>query len=210
MAIAFRSQTGITGTGTSLAITKPSGAVNGDVHLLLFLIDSASVSPTLPGWQTIRSESDATKGYQAFLAWRREDGSAFSGLTWTGTLYAGAVVLDYSGCRLRGIPVGAHSGQVNAASASIDAPSVTPGRDVSRLVYVASDDYGGNVTRPAGFTDRDVNGYDMQASDKALSTGAATGTVTGTHTSNRSIGQLLVLIPEEDPGPRRSLLGAGW
>lgn len=210
MAIAFRSQTGATVTGTSLAITKPAGTASGDVHLLLFLIDSSSVSPSLPGWQVIRSDSDATKGCQAFVAWRREDGSAFSSLTWTGSLYAGAVILCYSGCRRRGIPIGQHSGQVNAASASIDAPSVTPGRDISRLVYIASDDYGQNVTPPAGFTDRDLNGYDMQASDKALTTGAATGTVTGTHASNRSIGQLLVLIPEADPGPSRSLMGAGW
>lgn len=180
----------------------------GDVHVLALLIDSAGATPTLPGWMAVRS--DAASNFATWLAWRREDGAGFAELTWTGSLYAAARVLCYQGCRTRGIPVGGSAGQANLASANVSAPSITPGRAASMLLFAGTDDAGNAVAAPSGYTNRAQFANDVQWSEKALSSGAATGTVTGTHASNRSIGQLLVLIPEADPGPSRSLMGAGW
>lgn len=197
--ILYRANSGATGTSTAPLPVKPAGSQPGDIHVLALLVDSAAATITPPaGWTLIRSDADATKGNQTALFWAREDGSAFAAFTISGgAVYWGAQIATYSGCRQGTTPIATSAGQVNAASANVPAPSITTTIDNCMALYVGSDDYGGGVTPPAGYTQRRASPFDAQIAEKLITPAGTTGTVTGTHTSNRSNGQHLALLPDD-------------
>lgn len=211
MPVAFRSSAFTGGApATTLTPTKPAGVQPGDQLIVAFLIDNSAKVLSAAGWTLIRNDTDAIKGNQAVLYRRTEDGSALGAITWDGTsIYVSATVLAYSGADPT-TPVNAQNGQVNAAAAAIDAPSITTTLDGCMAVWVGTDDFGGTITLPAGYTDRKLNGFDMQPGEKLLGAAGATGVVTGTHTANRSQGQLVALAPDQGGGPgRRMMMGIG-
>lgn len=210
MAIAFRSEAFTGGApGTTLTPSKPAGAQPGDQLVMAFLIDNAAKAVSAAGWTLIRNDTDATKGNQAILYCRTEDGSALGAVTWDGTsIYRSATVLAYSGVDA-GTPINAHSGQVNAAAAAVDAPSMTTTLANCMGVWVGNDDYGGTITLPAGYADRKLNGFDMQPGDKLLVAAGATGVVSGTHAANRSQGQQVALAPSAPGSASKLMLGIG-
>ena len=196
--ITFVGQTKTENVGGSTTSTpvKPSAAAIGDVHVLMFLIDSSAVTVSMNGWNILRSDPDPGKN-QTVLAWRREDGTAWGAdVTWGGSsIYNDLIVLTYRNVYASGSPIAAHNGQVNAASANVDAPSITPYYANCMNIWIGMDDFGQTITLPAGYTSRKMNNYDCQPGEKLLTTGDPTGTLTGTHTSNRSTGQQVALLP---------------
>lgn len=205
MAITFVSSSFSGGApGTNLTPTKPASVVPGDLLLAGFLIDNSAKSVSGSGWNQVRNDTDATKGNQAIIFSRVEDGTALGAFSWDGTsIYRSVIILAYRGARV----VQAHSGQVNAAATAVDAPTLTTTEPNCMNVWWGTDDYGGVITLPAGYTDRKLNGFDIQPGEKVLTSAGATGTVSGSHASNRSQGQMTAIAPLL--GGALTLLGTG-
>ncbi|MGH2477889.1 MAG: Ig-like domain-containing protein, partial [Candidatus Limnocylindrales bacterium] len=203
--IAFRSASSADNTtATSLVIPAPSGVVTGDA-----LLASVSVrgNPTITppsGWTLVRLDINANTMRQAVFV-RSAGGSEPTSYTFalSNAQSASGGIVAYSG--VDGVsPIDADGGQVNPASTSITAPSITTTGADRMLVGFFGTPTLTSMVAPAGMTERfdeavpSTNQYKVTgaAADAGIAAAGATGSrVALAANSAANIGQLIALRP---------------
>src|SRR5215211_1234746 len=200
-AIAFRSAaTTTTRSGITVTVARPAGTQIGDVLVASVDVTGTPVITAPAGWTLVRRDEAATTLSQT--AYVHVVGSSEpSSYVWTfsAAQVASAVVLAYSGVD-NAAPVGASSGQANASTTSITAPSVDVPSAGSRLVSLAGIRVNATITPPAGMTERaEVAGGSggtknvSEASDAAVDVGSTGSRTSVASRAGVNIGQLVVL-----------------
>ncbi len=201
---AYRSAaTGVTTPITSIVVSKPAGVVTNDVLIAAVTVDQTPTISPPAGWTLVRSDANGTIQTQA-IYWHAAGGSEPATYTFT---FGGAVnsavagIAAYSGVNTT-TPIDVSSGQANATSTSVTAPSVTTTVANAMIVGIFGLDNDASFTPPAGMTERwdvDVQGVNDEGSEGAdvvKATAGATGAKVATATvSDTSIGQLVALKP---------------
>lgn len=180
------STAGAGGAVTTLPMTKPSGVGAGDVHILSLHVEDLTKTINLPvGWTAITTLT--TAAVRGILAYKVEDGTGIGTITWDGTsIYADYQIDSYSGVS-NTAPIAASDVFAGVSTAAPTYPTLT-GLPVNSMIHLtAYNTEGHNVTGPATYTDRGINGFDMQTADKLLVAGGTTGTLTGTNDAGAEI-----------------------
>jgi hypothetical protein len=176
MAIAFRNESHVTGTGNGATPSEPASAALNDVFAALAFCDTASSSLGIPsGWISKFSGVSSNSLFRYDLAWVRRGSSAPS-LSWTmsGSAYREVFIVAYSGCVTSGDPFEAATDGGNVANGSNpDCPSVTTINANAMALAAAinwSGSGGGGWTAPSGYTLRTNNaaGNDGMISEKLV------------------------------------------
>jgi hypothetical protein len=185
--------------GTSLSVPRPSGTQSGDVLVASLDVGGAPQITAPAGWTLVRSDV-APGSFVKATYWHLAAESEPASYTWTfssSQLVIG-LMLAYTGVDPAN-PVDASSGQANASSTSVVAPSVNASAAGSMLVMLVGLASNGSVTPPTGMTERAEaaagrsNKVTGEASDATVGTGA-TGPRTATATrAGVNVGQLVVL-----------------
>ena len=193
--------TGTSGTG-GLTLTKPSGAVTGDVLLASVggTGNYSSVYPTAPpGWTLVRRDG-VNQGGQFTYTRVVVEGEP-SSYTWTGLLSnAAGSVAAFSGVDTTN-PVNVTSGTFDADGGTVTAPSVTTTRANVLLIAVFGAFTWSNtpVGTPTGMTR--VSGFNTGSglagavARESRASPGATGARTTTAPDSQSVGQLIALQP---------------
>ncbi|MGZ6557585.1 MAG: hypothetical protein ACXVEY_12180, partial [Actinomycetota bacterium] len=196
------------GGKATISITKPRGAVAGD--LLLAVLDVAGAGGITPptGWTAIRSDAAGTSMTQ-FAYYKRAGASEPSSYSWSfsSARLATGVVIAYSGVSTVS-PVGVSGGQVNASSISIAAPAVSTTVADSLVVGFFGIFTNTTITPPSGMIEQGEQAATLSGKQKpaiGVTTEVAdlvqpvvgstdSRTATGAKAAV-NIGQLIVLIP---------------
>jgi hypothetical protein len=202
--IAFRAASSANNaTATSLVIPTPSGVVSGDVMLATVAARGAPTITAPAGWTLVRLDINATTMRQAVFVKTAgaEPGSYTFSLSSAQSATGGIVA--YSGVDGSN-PIDAHGGQINAASTSITAPSITTGGPDRMVVGFFGTAALTTIGPPASMTERfdqtvpATNQYKVtgEASDAPLAAAGATGQRTAlAANSAANVGQLVALRP---------------
>jgi hypothetical protein len=206
VSIAFRGATTAAVVGkTAITLAAPAGLTPGDVEIAAILSVKSKVPTPPAGWAAIRTEPSGTSFRQTVYAHVATSAEP-SSYTWTyaaNTKVAG-VLAAYAGVDVSA-PVAASSGQVNASSASITAPSLSnpvAGAQLVGLFGVLTGTHT-SITPPTGMTERGevttVKGAirpALELSDASLPSTGATGTRTASSlVAGGNAGQLIALRP---------------
>jgi hypothetical protein len=183
---------------SSIVIDVPAGVRIGDMLLAAVSVRNAPTINTPAGWTLLRN--DASSGnVRTALYYRVATGGEAASYTWTfsESRRATALIVAYRGVSA----IGASGANVNnSGSASIVAPSVTPGVAGATLVAFFSVRASGAISSPSSMDERaDASsggtGVSIAVADEYLSGSGATGTRTATSASERNIGQSVILLP---------------
>lgn len=103
MAIAYRAgATGGGGSASSVTITKPTGAVDGDILIVVLYMESTTATwNTLTGWTDIvANQQDEIPNFRLTTRWHRcsSDGADYTFNVSAGTPWITAAMGCYSGC----------------------------------------------------------------------------------------------------------------
>jgi chitodextrinase len=198
--IAFRSASSAgSREAMSLSLARPTGAVSGDVLLASIDVGGSPTVVSPSGWTLIRSDA-APGAFAKATYWHLVGASDPASYTWTfsSAQISVGLVLAYRGVDSAN-PIDASSGQANASSTSVAAPSVQVAASGSMLVDFAGLAANASVSPPTGMAERveAAGGRSTkiigEASDAPVSAGA-TGTKTAAASrAGPSIGQLVVL-----------------
>ena len=205
MAIAFRNVFTSANTAvSSLNITVPSTVVNGDLMLLTVGVQSGSRTITTPtGWTVLQDTPISTLGRKATyyrVAVGAEASTVYTISIVGGTARIDAAIVAYSGVDTLS-PINVSSGQANASSTSIVAPTVTTTVGNTRLVFLGTTIVGASgITPPTGETERadygPASSMRSEVADETIATASATGTRTATGSSaGENAGHLVALNP---------------
>jgi fibronectin type 3 domain-containing protein len=122
--IAFRSSSSATGTGSSLAIAKPAGTVNGDVLVAgIETLGTATLTPP-SGWTLVKTDSSGSALRQAVLVHLAGSEPGPYVFSFSASQGSAGVISGYIGVD-GATPVDVSAGQVNPSSTAITSPSVT-------------------------------------------------------------------------------------
>jgi hypothetical protein len=211
--VTWKGATGGTGS-TAVSLTSPTGVVTGDLLLVGVgkRIGSPATIDTPAGWTRIRLSDVVSDQYQQTIFWRiatsSDPGGTSYSFTSTTTQASVAVMSVYRGVD-REAPILVDSGLPAAASTSIVAPTVTPGRADAKLVGL----FGGQGSTslpvtPSVMQSRNSSGVTngnnaskiaLTVADEPLESSAATGDRTATTSSSNVVGQLVALKAESYP-----------
>jgi hypothetical protein len=99
MAIAFRNQTSVVGTGTSVTGTEPSGTTQNDVMLAMYIVADPAGAPTIPsGWTSIYNGRSSTLHFYYNLCYIVRGATAPAlNFTHFGSNYRELHILSFSG-----------------------------------------------------------------------------------------------------------------
>lgn len=203
MAVSFRQESHVVGSGTSPTLAEPAGTSPNDVLVALSVVAAASTVLTAPaGWTVLLSGSASTVfKYNLAVIWRGASAPAL-GWTVTGTVYREVHILAFSGAMLP-VDVTVDGGTV-AGSSVIDGPAATPAANDSMVVAGGANWAGSNATgwvTPANYSFRTNNaaGNDAAMVSRLLVGGAGVsenpGTITGSSTTGQAWQFTLVLPP---------------
>jgi len=193
---------------SSIMVSRPTSLASGDVMIALITYrggDTISVSTVPAGWTEITSRDDgASLGMHIYR--KVAGGSEPASYTWTlssGNRAAGAI-LAYRGVDTTS-PILTFGSQINGASTSLIAPSITTTVANTMLVafYGVPNDQNVTIAPPGAMTERfevstgaGPNGLVAEAAEAAQAASGATGTRVATASASRSsIGMLVALRP---------------
>jgi hypothetical protein len=185
-------------------LPKPTGVTSGDALLAAVAVRGAPTITPPAGWTLVRQEANASTMRQAiFVHVAGGSEPATYTFTFSSAQSSAGGIAAYSGVDPTN-PVDAHGGQLNAASTSITAPSITTTGPDRMLVGFFGLPALSSMTAPSGMTER----YDQTvpatnqfkvttgSSDQVVTSAGATGTrVALAANSAANIGQLVALRP---------------
>ncbi|MFQ5831715.1 MAG: hypothetical protein ACE5H4_03340 [Candidatus Thorarchaeota archaeon] len=205
--ISFRAFAAAVGQDTtSVIINKPSGTIQNDVMVCTVLTTGGTgVTFTLTGWTIIqRHDSGTTLAQAQYYKVAGASEPATYTISFSPQVVGAAVgIATYIGVDTT-TPIDAYSGQVNAASTSVTAPSITTTSANAMLVGGFGTFVQTTITPATGMTERydivgGIGGDDQitdEVADEVKATAGATGTRVATAgLSAVSIGQLIALKP---------------
>ncbi|MGH9010154.1 MAG: metallophosphoesterase family protein, partial [Acidimicrobiia bacterium] len=198
---------GSSSSRNSITISRPSGTQAGQVMVASIVSNDDSPGFTAPaGWTLVRQDTivDSLRQNVYYkVAGSSEPGS----YTWTLSSYrrvAGGIT-TYAGVNTAD-PIDAHAGQTNPSGTSITAPSITTTVAGTQLVHLAALNAEGDISPPAGMTERwEADSPNFSSTRDALAATAdipfagpgPTGTRVASATSpGPSIAVLLALRPQ--------------
>lgn len=203
-----------TGSGVSLAITKPSGLAVGDLMLAQFTVSSAAATITPPSGfvSTQANTASGSPDIKSEIFWKIADSGDVAASDFTFSQDQGSQTMKGGILRITGhktsAPITTDSGQGNTSSATVTAPTVTPTTANSLIVFFTTNDSGGTAstyalaTSSPSFSEQyDLDGGAIGAScatgtrSQVTATGNGTATLDGGAAVN--IGQLIVIEPEQ-------------
>src|SRR5512136_2910660 len=117
MAVTLRQFSAVATGSTSLAISKPTGTVDGDIMIMVICVHDTTSKGTLPENWTRFAETSSTNG-TGFFAWKRASGEGTSySVTGLADSCAGFIVSFYN-CISSGDPIETSVGRANASGAT--------------------------------------------------------------------------------------------
>ena len=192
----------------SITVNVPADLRSGDLLLAAISVRDAPAITAPAGWTLVRNDAAPGELRTAVYA-RAVTGSEAAGYTWTfsASERAAGMIVAYRGVS----GVGVTGASVNASgSASIVAPSVTPGSAGTTLVSFFSVRDSGSIASPASMLERadlgstGSNGVRIALADEYRSGSTATGSRTASAANEENIGQSVILLPAAMPAmPRR-------
>ena len=181
MAIAFRSQTANVATGTSVTGVEPSGTVQNDVMVAMYIVADPGGVPGIPsGWTSIYNGRSSTNHFYYDLCYIVRGASAPSlTFTHTGSVYRELFILTFSGVDTT-TPINAstNGGNFTGNPPNPDAPSATA-TVANTMVLAVGIGWDGSTTggwtAPSGYVIRSDNtvSNDGVIATKALATATA-------------------------------------
>lgn len=215
--VTFRAAASNNANTSSLAVSRPTGTVNGDVLIAVVAWWIDTLTPP-SGWTQIGStQTWNISGEDVFVrAYYRVASSEPSSYSWglSGVNDIAVSIATYYNVNT-GSVVDAQAGQTNAANTSMTTPSVSPTTDADMLVFLgaAGSDSAGSATAtpPSGMTERAdaTAGTWIKAymADQLLTAAGATGTRVATlSTSENNAGILVALTPSSSGGGNTSVI----
>jgi hypothetical protein len=203
--IAFRAASSANNTtATSLVIPAPAGVVSDDVLLAAVSVRGAPTITPPAGWTLVRLDINSTTMRQAVYV-HVAGGSepASYSFTLSNAQSAAGGIVAYSGVDGT-TPIDTHGGQINAASTSITAPSISTTGPDRMLVGFFGTAALTTMTPPGGMTERydqtvpSTNTYKVasDAADESVAVAGAVGArVALAANSAANVGQLVALRP---------------
>lgn len=191
---------------SSLAVSLPSGTVEGDVMVALVSLRGNRTITAPSGWSSVlRTDNSSGSNIRQQLFVKVATGAEPASFTFSfsGSERCAVAVLSYRGVD-SGAPVDAVGGQANtASSSSVTAPSITATVANARIVgFFAIANGNATLTAPGGMTavlttaatTAGPNGVAVLVADAAAGVAGATGgkTASASH-STQSVGQLIAL-----------------
>lgn len=185
---------------TSLTISKPTGAISGDVLVAQIIAGTPATTIAAPaGWTLIRRDnSNLMLGVALYykVLTNNEPVSYTWGLS-PSNIAVGGIAAYYNVDVLD--PIEAHSGQFNQSAQAMTAPSITTSTPNNKLLFFGAVAVNATVTTPTGFTTQWNTGSQRisHLSDRNLTNPGATGNVVGQHSqpNESNISQLVALRP---------------
>lgn len=193
MALAFRAESHVVTTGSTVTITEPTGTVQGDIIVGISLVAGSSATNVIPiGWTSLFSGTSATSQFTYNLCYVVRGSSAVStAFSHSGSPYYEIHLLSFSGgSTANPIDNSAQATSTSGVNVNPDAPSVTANAANTMAVAFGVNWVGskaGGWVPPSGYTLVSSNGnnYDTAVATKPLSaTGAENpGTFSGVVTT---------------------------
>lgn len=217
-AVAWRSKTFNSGTGTSFTATEPSGAAQNDILLMWIVVAGTNTSFVGPsGWTQLHA-LPATSA-DVWLYWiRRGAGAPSFAVSWTTSSFFEWGVHAVSGAETSGSPFDADVANARTTGTDPNPPSVTTTVSNDLIMIFGMNWQGvnsGTWGAPTNYTIREPNttGGDIMVGSRAgVGVGAEDpGAFTGT-TSSNEIAEITVAIkePQSAATPKQLLtLGVG-
>jgi hypothetical protein len=176
--IAFRAEAHVIGTGASPTTgSEPTGTVQGDVLVALFIVDStASTTVGIPaGWTSLYTSVSPSNQFRQNLCYIVRGASAPSlAFTHSGnsSTYRELYILGFSGCSTSSpIDASANGGYTTGIALNPDPPAVTAVSNAAMAIAVGINRAGsstcGSWVAPTGYTIRSDN---TPANDGAIAT----------------------------------------
>lgn len=195
--ITFRAASAVSnGKDTTLVIPVPTSVKAGDVLIAVVYVRGPTNVIPPAGWSLVRSDGRAS-------VYKKTASAEISNYTWTLVKPASAAgaMVAYSGADAS--PIMVSSGEVNAESSSITAPSVTTTLANAMVVGFFGIGKEADVTAPSGMTERVAlqsgqgqRGLSLEVSDVMKVTVGDTGDKVATsNLAGPNIGQLVALKP---------------
>lgn len=191
MAIALRQvATATVDRAITLTINKPTGTVQDDIMAACIVVrghQSYAMAGVPTGWTEIVKDNGTLDNTEVFAYYKVAGASEPANYTWTTTFdiydIAGGIV-SYSGGNTAA-PINASAVTTTAASATVNAPSITTTVNGCQLVFFAGIRGANSATPPAGYAEQwDVNsGGDYKACCEMAHVNQATAGVTGAITA---------------------------
>ena len=188
--------------GTNVTVNVPTGSRVGDVMLAAVAVRNAVAVTAPAGWTLIRNDVTGTV-LRTVLYYRVVTGTETATYAWTfASNRAVGAIVTYRGVDTSN-PIDTSSGQGNASSANVTAPTLTTTVANAMLVGFFSVGRGTTETVPGTMdewidfnTSNNSNGATLNIADQQLAAAGATGTRIATAANNAvNIGQLVALRP---------------
>lgn len=218
--------------GTSMSVTKPTGAATNDIYVLLCSAQGfnsgSGAQPTTPtGWTLLATATTSGAGsvrHNRGVAYaRRYDGTEGSSFTIAG--FDGGVTYGILSCfvvqdaevgtiaaALDGTPASNTAGGGSASSIAMPAVTTTA---ANSMAFACVSTYGNPVgSTPTGWTQRQtLDGDYFHLNDKAMATAGSTGTATASLTTEHAAVALVFAFKEAAAAgtavaPRATLVAA--
>lgn len=189
-----------TAAGTSVAPSRPTGVVSGDVLVAIVTHDGAATTITATGWTLL--EATAGTDINGAIYYKVAGGSEPT--TYTFLLGASralaASVVAYFNVDTTYTPIDDYSIQANAAGANLNAATVWCSSTAGRAVFLGGVSNNSSATIGGAFTeliDTGTTGIRVYVAHAASTVAGETGSVTATiaSSSHASIGALIMLRP---------------
>ncbi len=200
---------GNNGSGSSSLTLNTTGTDAGDVMVAQVTVrgGTATSVATPAGWSAITPRYSTASHVSSWLFYRVATASEPGSYTWSfnSSQQASGVLIAYSGVNTSS-PIRSYSGQVNASTTAITAPSITASSGDMLLYFASTTNRVGTsttnttVTAPSGMTEgAEVNalvssGTVSEVADQRLTTAGSTGSRTGNANQPwNNVGQLVAL-----------------
>jgi hypothetical protein len=189
-----------TAAGASVAPSRPTGVVSGDVLVAVVTHDGSADTITATGWTLLGSATGTDiNGAIYYKVAGGSEGASYTFSTANSHALAAAVVAYYN-VDTAYTPIDGYSIQANAAGANMSASTVWASSTVGELVFLGGVSNNTSSTPPAGMAeliDAGATGIRVYVADQTLAAAGAVGTKTATISSSSfaSIGALIMLRP---------------
>jgi len=189
---------GAIGQAGSISIPRPREARSGDLLIASCYVEATGARGPAGATEVVPPVDDTEGDWQYVWSWPDDGASSWTIAGWTGSVY-----VDWQLLVVRGAdparPINAAAGQVNIATRSMTAPSITTTVDSCLLLMLGTTNGPATATPPAGMVELSDDAPCWAGSEPQASAGP-TGTRTATLSqawTNTAV--LLALAPSAAP-----------
>lgn len=198
MAIAYRSQTTVTGaTSTTLTINKPSGTADNDILIALVYLEAPKTVTAPSGWATVHTKIAVAADHDHHVYWKRASSEGASWQwSWSGGTWRLGFVAAFSGCITSGDPFSVAASTNSATTGStLTHNTITTGHADCMILGIGShwDTLAGNWSNSSSMNER-IDANNMMLMEVIQAAAGATGNKTSEGASSESWGATLAAL----------------